>query len=123
MLTRVCLFVRRARRLPLTYHDYDRGKVRKRGQIGISVEIVPGEEAEERPVGYGRTEPNTDPYLPPPSGRLQFSYNPLAICKELIGPDTVIKLICCCLCVLCLLVIAFGGMYYTSFYTMYESMF
>ena len=62
-------------------------------------------------------------YLPPPSGRLNFSYNPLAICKELIGPDTVIKLICCCLCVLCLLVIAFGGMYYTSFYTMYESMF
>ena len=123
MLTRVCLFVRRARRLPLTYHDYDRGKVRKRGQIGISVEIVPGEEAKERPVGYGRTEPNTDPYLPPPSGRLQFSYNPLAICKELIGPDTVIKLICCCLCVLCLVAIAFGGMYYTSFYTMYESMF
>ena len=84
---------------------------------------MPGDEAEARPVGYGRTEPNTDPYLPPTTGRLSFSYNPFAICQELIGPELVLKIICCCLCVLCLLALAFGGMYYTSFYTMYESMF
>lgn len=27
-------------------------------------------------VGTARTEPNQDPYCPPPTGRLQFSWNP-----------------------------------------------
>ena len=87
-------------RLPLTYHDHNKGKVLKRGRLGISVEIVPGDEAEARPVGHGRSEPNTDLYLPPTTGRMEFSYNPLAICKELLGPETIVKLICCCMCVL-----------------------
>ena len=103
--------------------DVESGEYRQNGQLYITVELVPFEQAEASPVGSGRSEPNTNPYLPPPTGRLSFSYNPLAICKELLGPELIIKIVCCCMCVLCLLAIAFGGMYYTSFYTMYESMF
>jgi hypothetical protein len=31
--------------------------------------------AVKNPVGTGRSEPNQDPFLPPPVGRIKFSWN------------------------------------------------
>ena len=42
----------------------------------LSLELVPGSSAKSCPVGLGRNEPNTDPKLPEPFGRIKFSLNP-----------------------------------------------
>jgi len=47
------------------------------GYIRISVTILPKEMGEANKVGEARTEPNHSPFLPPPTGRLEFSLNPL----------------------------------------------
>lgn len=88
----------------LTYHDHDKGVVYERGDLAMSIDIVPWEEAETRKVGFGRDEPNTNPYLPPPVGRMQFSLNPFIMLKELLGPEVLCKILCCC-CIIILLVI------------------
>ena len=38
--------------------------------------IVPMEAAKAKPVGAARENPNMEPYLPPPIGRIEFSLNP-----------------------------------------------
>ena len=47
--------------------------------IRIDLRILPGAAAKATEVGKARTEPNMEPYLPPPVGRLQFSLNPFAM--------------------------------------------
>lgn len=42
----------------------------------IDLRIMPLEVAKKREVGKGRENPNMEPYLPPPVGRIQFSLNP-----------------------------------------------
>jgi hypothetical protein len=37
--------------------------------------------AEKNKIGSGRDDPNTEPYLPPPIGRLHFSFNPWEMYK------------------------------------------
>ena len=49
------------------------------GQIRVSLDIVPYAKAMANNVGKGRTEPNHSPYLPPPTGRLHWSWNPFNI--------------------------------------------
>ena len=39
--------------------------------------MVPKDHAEKNKVGAAREEPNTDPFLPPPIGRISFTLNPL----------------------------------------------
>ena len=46
------------------------------GRILVSFELVPMEKALQNPNGMGRDEPNIDPALPPPTGRIEFSLNP-----------------------------------------------
>ena len=41
-----------------------------------SIQIWPKDKAIIMKVGTARTDPNQDPYCPPPTGRLQFSWNP-----------------------------------------------
>ena len=106
----------------MTYTDRKRNRVAKRGSLAITIEILPEDEIENRPAGHGRTEPNANPYLPPTTGRLSFSYNPLALCSALLGPKLAFQILCCLCCVLVLVAIAFGGMYFTSFYTVLESL-
>ena len=45
------------------YHPDYRGDVR--GKVDMQLSLVDEEEATEQAVGYGRGEPNRDPYLPP----------------------------------------------------------
>ena len=52
------------------------GKIVNNGFVRIQIEIVPLDYAEKNKVGSGRDEPNVNPFLPPPIGRLSFSLNP-----------------------------------------------
>lgn len=75
------------------------------GQCLLSVQIWPIEKAELKPVGFGRSDPNIDPFLPPPSGRLRFSLNPFVMGTELWGAKICCRIygvICCILTILCL---------------------
>jgi hypothetical protein len=49
------------------------------GKVRIGLSVYPGEMAKSNPVGLGRTEPNHSPFLPPPVGRLSFSFNPITM--------------------------------------------
>ena len=106
----------------MTYNDVKRRRVSKRGAVALSVEILPPSEAEDRPAGQGRSEPNANPFLPPTTGRMSLSYNPLAIISALLGPKLAFQLLCCLCCVLLLVVMGILGMYFTSFYTLYQSL-
>lgn len=46
------------------------------GRVQVSFELLPKSSADACPVGEGRSEPNIDPFLPPPIGRIKWSWNP-----------------------------------------------
>ena len=108
--------------IKMTINDRKRKRLLSRGSLAITIEILPEDEAGDRPAGHGRTEPNANPYLPPTTGRMSFSYNPLAICSALLGPKLAFQIICCLCCILILVAIGFLGMYFTSFYTLMQSL-
>lgn len=72
------------------------------GKLALSIQIVPEAEAKDLPVGVGRNDPNMNPYLPPPVGRMKMSANPFLMAKELVGPKTCLKLCCLFCCVFCM---------------------
>lgn len=49
------------------------------GRVCVSFEVMPLKIAESAKVGKGRDEPNSDPYLPPPIGRMQWTWNPYTL--------------------------------------------
>ena len=78
-----------------------RGKQNHQGKLLMSIQLVPVEEVEKLPAGRGRNEPNTNPELPKPVGRLSFTLNPFKMLFRLIGPkyfSKLMKTICCLLC-------------------------
>jgi hypothetical protein len=83
----------------ITRKDKDTQSEISCGRVALSISIVPEIEYENDPVGKGREEPNKDPYLPPPNGRLSFSLNPMAIFYELCSPRVICWLVCCVCCV------------------------
>ncbi|KAH8059008.1 hypothetical protein JL722_5555 [Aureococcus anophagefferens] len=98
------------------------GTVYHRGAIAISVEILPKEDAENRPAGHGIAEPNQNPTLPPRSGRLALSTDPFAILSEPFGPQCMFIFCCCLCCVLVALLWFYLGMYYyVNIYNMLEA--
>jgi hypothetical protein len=54
--------------------DHETGIREPMGKICYSIQLWPKDKAQVMKVGNARTEPNQDPYLPPPTGRLQFSW-------------------------------------------------
>jgi len=66
----------------------------ERGEVLVSVDIVPKELAEQAEVGSGQEEPNRDPYLPKPVGRFTWSLNPCLMIYQLLGPKLLTKLLC-----------------------------
>ena len=77
---------------------------RKEGKeikVRLDLRIIPGAQATANSVGKARTEPNMEPYLPPPVGRIQFSLNPFKMLAQLVGPEFLRKiygLLCCMIC-------------------------
>jgi hypothetical protein len=58
-----------------------------RGLSQISVSVVPKHLAEHHhAAGHGQSKPNQNPYLPPPVGRLKWSFNPCTLIINLFGP-------------------------------------
>ena len=56
------------------------------GKVLCSLEIVPQWYADLHPAGKGRDQPNINPYLPPPNGRIFFTLNPFKAFNQLTGP-------------------------------------
>ncbi|CAG9312955.1 unnamed protein product [Blepharisma stoltei] len=85
------------------------GEYENAGDIKVTFEIVPKYNADSCPVGEGRGKPNIDPYLPPPTGRFQWSLNPFSLISQTCGPEFRCKICCavCCL-IICLLIILIG---------------
>ncbi|CAB1121419.1 unnamed protein product [Ectocarpus sp. CCAP 1310/34] len=82
------------------------------GKCLMGVQIWPIEKAELQPVGNGRNDPNSQPFLPPPAGRLRFSLNPFVMGSELFGPKICAKIACVCCCVISiLLLVYFSGFF------------
>jgi hypothetical protein len=69
----------------------------------------------KNPVGSARTEPNVNPWLPPPLKRYNFSIHPGVLIASLITPELKAKLligavigICVCICFFFILVFLAG---------------
>jgi len=76
-------------------------------RIVMSLQLIPKAQAEKIQAGDGRSEPNKNPVMPKPVGRLRFTLNPFSIISQLVGPEICRKLqcilcqiLCCALCVL-----------------------
>ncbi|RLN93202.1 hypothetical protein BBJ28_00021764 [Nothophytophthora sp. Chile5] len=95
--------------IPIHYTDRESAVSMEMGRVGISVQIVPEEEALASPVGKGQNALNLNPYLPPPMGRMRLSANPLAMLKELVGPKMCLRLSLLCCCGGCLLFVSVFG--------------
>ncbi|CAM9371706.1 unnamed protein product, partial [Hapterophycus canaliculatus] len=77
--------------LELTRRDPEAGTIERMGKLLISLELLPKEAADAQPVGSGRNDPNQNPYLPPPAGRMKFSFNPFRLSMSLLGPKAFYK--------------------------------
>ena len=63
----------------------DKGELECNGKVRIQVDVYPIADAELNKVGEAREEPNVNPYLPLPVGRLTLSLNPLKMIEQLVG--------------------------------------
>ena len=98
----------------------DKGEEENNGEVNIRIDISPLEQFEKNPTGSARDDPNNEPYLPPPVGRLHFSLNPFEMYKQLIGPAMRRKIaywcmifwgsICCAAILYYLVPIIIGGL-------------
>ena len=79
----------------------------ERGKLLVSIELVPEAEVEKLPAGAGRKEPNTNPFLPKPVGRLHFSWNPFSIISQFLGP-ALCRRLWCLICLAALAAIAYN---------------
>ena len=78
------------------------GKMEQNGFVRIQLEIVPSDYADTNKVGDAREEPNQNPFLPPPVGRLSFSLNPCVMFRQLVGPAMRRKIYCYCCLAICI---------------------
>ena len=73
------------------------------GRVLCTLEILPKELADKNKLGKGRSNPNKDPYCPPPTGRMECSLNPCKMINQCVGPKFRRK--CYCFIILGLLLI------------------
>lgn len=79
----------------------EKGELVTKGKLKMSIELLPKKEADLNPVGEAQSEPNVNPFLPKPFGRIEFSINPFKMLAQLVGPALRRKLYCYCCCILC----------------------
>eukprot|EP00808_Paulinella_micropora_P002257 g75447.t1 len=76
----------------------------KMGRIEMSLELLPKATASQMPAGLGRSDPNSNPFLPAPEGRINWSlFRPLEMLREILGPELYAK---CWIYMLCGLLFA-----------------
>jgi hypothetical protein len=87
----------------------NKGELENNGYVRIRIDLTTMEWAEKNKIGSGRDDPNVEPYLPPPIGRLRFTLNPWEMYKQLIGEAMRRKIaIWCCIFIgsaLCVLIL------------------
>jgi hypothetical protein len=96
--------------VPIHYTDAKTGAFLPAGELCIMVRVVPLSFANITRSGLGRGEPNVEPAMPPPIGRLEFSFNPFFLLRELCGKQRChsFQAICCCFFVLIFFVFIAG---------------
>ena len=87
--------------------NHNTGAFEPMGSVCVSVQLWPKAKAAMMPVGAARSEPNSNPFLPPPVGRLKFSWNPFVLGTELCGPRLCASLTCCLMCAAFVLLMIF----------------
>jgi hypothetical protein len=87
--------------------DHNTNVAKPMGSVCYSVQIWPKDKAVAMPVGGGRNEPNNNPFLPPPVGRLKWSWNPFVLGSELCGPKICGSVFCCLICIAFVLLMVF----------------
>ena len=93
--------------LKFSKKDHNTDKITPMGSLLISLQIWPKDKAVAMPAGGARNEPNGNPFLPPPVGRLQWSWNPFVLGAELCGPKICASITCCLLCTAFILTMIF----------------
>ena len=78
------------------------GTSKSAGRLLMSAEILTEAKALACENGEGRSEPNIEPNLPEPEGRVKFTMNPFALIGQMIGNDLKRKIMCYIICGLCL---------------------
>jgi hypothetical protein len=81
--------------LHMTIKDFKNDTRIPMGKLCISISILPKAEAKINDNGFGRREPNHSPLLPPPVGRLKWSWNPFVMGSQLCGPALCFYFTCC----------------------------
>jgi len=79
------------------------------GKLRISLEIMNEVTASQLPAGIGRSDPNQNPYLPKPEGRLIWSLNPFTMLRQLLGDKLCAKLCGICCLILCIAIMVMMG--------------
>jgi hypothetical protein len=80
-------------------HPNEPGK--SQGSVEVSFELLPKSLTVQYPAGDGRSDPNMNPVLPPPEGRLEWMkllMNPFALLKEILG-DRLYYKVCIGFCI------------------------
>lgn len=81
------------------------------GEVLLSVELLPKAMADSLTAGLGRQEPNENPTLPPPVGRLDITKmgNPMYLIQSLVGKTLVAEFACVCCCIAVIVLAFFVG--------------
>lgn len=85
-------------------------------KIRLDIRILTQAHAIACPVGTARSEPNMDPFLMPPVGRIKFTTNPCKMLDQMVSPAfkrTMIMWACAGLC--CALIIFMIPMIFSDF--------
>jgi cellulose synthase/poly-beta-1,6-N-acetylglucosamine synthase-like glycosyltransferase len=75
-------------------------------KIALDLRILTKLAAKANPVGEANTEPNFEPYLPPPVGRIVFSLNPMKMLGQMFSPEFatyICMILCFILCIVALI--------------------
>ena len=67
------------------------------GEVLMTLELLPKSVADAFPAGQGRDEPNANPRLPAPIGRVRWSANPCYLLNACCGARIFTTFICCLL--------------------------
>lgn len=91
--------------LPMRSKEKDKKKgteeVKDNGHVMMRIDITTEEFYNKNKIGSARDEPNMEPHLMPPVGRLHFTLNPLEMYKQLIGPAMRAKIAKYCFMFIC----------------------